>query len=139
MLRKLLTTRTSIHIVLCLQIVPLLVFPFSSFTLKSQEWWLPGLLTVFVLIGLFQLLIRKAEVAWPWYLLSFAQGMSIISRLMMLMPHATKYVDKVQRFNTDYVVIAAASMLFSAFEIWYMDLPEVHNELLNDRDGRAAA
>jgi hypothetical protein len=139
MFRKLLTKRISIHIILCLQIVPLLIFPLSSFSAKSQEWWLPGLLTCFVLIGLFQLLIRRSEISWPWYLLSFAQGISIISRLMMLMPHATEYVDKVQQFNTDYVVITVVSMLFSAFEIWYVDLPEVRNELLIARDDRAAA
>jgi hypothetical protein len=139
MLRKLLTRRISIHIILCLQIVPLLIFPVSSFSAKTQEWWLPLLLTCFVLIGLFQLLIRRSVVSWPWHLLSFAQGFSIISRLMMLMPHATEYVDKVQRFNTDYVVITVASMLLSTFVIWYIDLPEVRNELLNSGNGKAAA
>ena len=119
-----------IPIMLCVQVVPLLIFPASSYSLKSQEWWLPVLLTFFVLIGLVQLLIRRTSAAWPWYLLSFAQGFNIISRLMMLMPHATKIVDKVQRFNLEYVAIAAASMLVSAFEIWYIELPEVRTRLL---------
>ena len=119
-----------IPIMLCLQVAPLLIFPPSSYSLKSQEWWLPVLLTFLVIVGLAQLLIRRSTAAWPWYLLSFAQGFNIISRLMMLMPHATKIVDKAQRFNLEYVAIAAASMLVSAFEIWYIELPEVRTRLL---------
>jgi hypothetical protein len=131
MLRKILSNRVMIPIVLCVQVAPLLIFPSSSYSLKSQEWWLPVLLTFLVVVGLVQLLIRRTSAAWPWYLLSFAQGFNIISRLMMLMPHATKIVDKVQRFNLEYVAIAAASMLVSAFEIWYIELPEVRTRLLS--------
>ena len=36
------------------------IFPLSSYSVKSQEWWLPVLLTVLVLISLVQLLIRKS-------------------------------------------------------------------------------
>ena len=139
MFRKLLTTRISIYIVLCLQIAPLLVFPSTSYTAKSQEWWLPALLSCFVLVGLFQLLVRKTEKIWPWYLLSFSQGFNIISRLMMLLPHSTEYVNKVQQFNTDYVTITVVSMLFSAFEIWYTELTEVHNAILADKAKRTPA
>jgi hypothetical protein len=44
----------------------------------------------------------------------------------------------VQRFNTDYVIITVASMLFSAFEIWYVDVPEVRRSVLAGRPGKAA-
>ena len=64
MLRKALTHRAMIPVILCLQVVPLLVFPRSSYTLKSQEWWLPVLLTCFVVIGLVQLLARRSLTAW---------------------------------------------------------------------------
>ena len=43
---------------------------------------------------------------WPWYLVSFAQGVNIISRLMMLLPHATRNNEGVQDFNAAYVIIA---------------------------------
>jgi hypothetical protein len=131
MLRKILSTRGAIPIVMCLQVIPLLVFPFSSYTLKSQEWWLPVLLTLLVLISLVQLLIRKTHAMWPWYLVSFSQGINIISRLIMLLPHATKNNEGVQVFNTVYVIVAMAAMLVSAFEIWYCDLPEVRRNLLS--------
>jgi hypothetical protein len=139
MLRKLLTKSVSIHIILCLQVVPILLFPLSSYKPTSQEWWLPALLTLFILIGLFQLLFRRTQKPWPWYLLSFSQGFNIISRLMMLMPHSTEYVDRVQQFNGDYVVVTIAAMLVSAFEIWFTDLPEVRNEMLRTRAERAPA
>jgi hypothetical protein len=131
MLRKILSARGAIPVVMCFQVVPLLVFPLSSYTVKSQEWWLPVFLTVLVFISLVQLLIRKTQAMWPWYLVSFAQGVNIISRLMMLLPHVTKNNEGVQIFNTIYVIITVAAMLISAFEIWYNDLPEVRRNLLS--------
>jgi hypothetical protein len=130
MLRKLLSKRFMILVLLCLQVVPLLLFPPSSYLLTSQEWWLPGVLTVLVIVSLVQIIIRRSPSAAPWYILSFAQGVNIISRLMMLMPHASVWVAGVQRFNALYVVFSVVAMLVSAFEIWYGDLPEVRNGLL---------
>ncbi len=130
MLRKTLSNRILIPVIMCLQVVPLLLFPAGSYTIKSQEWWLPALLTFLVILALVQILIRRTLKAWPWYLISFAQGFNIISRLMMLMPHTIENIGKVQAFNADYVVFAIVSMLASAFEIWYCDLPEVHSRIL---------
>jgi hypothetical protein len=131
MLRKLLSARRAIPIILCVQVIPLLIFPPSAYTIRNQVWWLPVILTVLVIIALVQLLGRKSQAAWPWYLLSFANGFNIISRLMMLMPHSTINVEGTQYLDAAYVLIAAASMLFSSFEIWYAELPEVRNRLLN--------
>ncbi len=130
MLRKFLSGRLLVIVILCLQVVPLLLFPPSSYTLTSQEWWLPVVLTALVIVALVQILIRRSPSVSPWYILSFSQGFNIISRLMMLMPHANMYVAGVQRFNTSYVVLTAVSMILSVFEIWYCDLPEVRNRLL---------
>jgi hypothetical protein len=130
MLRKFLSRRRIVPIVLCLQVVPLLLFPPASYTLASQEWWLPALLTALIAVALVQIIFRRSPAASPWYILSFAQGINIISRLMMLMPHANLYVGGVQRFNASYVVLSVLAMLFSAFEIWYCDLPEVRIRLL---------
>jgi hypothetical protein len=130
MLRKFLSRRYMIPVVLCLQVVPLVLFPASSFALTSQEWWLPAVLMVLVIISLVQILVRRNPSPAPWHILSFAQGINIISRLMMLMPHANVYVGGVQKFNTPYVVFTLVAMVFSALEIWYGDLPEVRNGLL---------
>ena len=131
MLRKILSARGVIPVIMCLQIVPLLIFPPASYSARSQEWWLPVLLTFLVIIALVQILIRKTRVSWPWYLVSFAQGVNIISRLMMFLPHATKNNGGVQIFDTEYLVISIVAMLLSAFEIWYSDLPEVRRNLLS--------
>jgi hypothetical protein len=131
MLRKILSARGVIPVIMCLQIVPLLIFPPSSYSGRSQEWWLPALLTFLVIIALVQILIRKTRAPWPWYLVSFAQGVNIISRLMMFMPHATKNDGGVQVFNSQYVIIAIISMVLSAIEIWYNELPEVRRKLFS--------
>ncbi len=129
-MRKILSSRVAIYVIMVLQLVPLLIFPASAYSPDSQEWWLPVLLSFLVIIALVQLFFRKSRAAWPWYLLAFSQGFNIISRLMMLLPHATVNAGGVQRFNTDYALIAAVAMIVSAFEIWYCELPEVRNRLL---------
>ena len=130
MLRKILSNRVVIYVILVFQLAPLLVFPRSAYSPDSQEWWLPVLLSFLVVIALIQLIFRKSQASWPWYLASFSQGFNIISRLMMLLPHATMNDAGVQKFSTDYVIVAAAAMVLSAFEIWYCELPEVRNRLL---------
>ena len=125
MLRKTLSGPRLVTVLMCLQVVPLLLLPGESWTLKTQEWWLPVLLTALVVVALVQLLIRRTRSPAPWYILSFAQGFSIISRLMMLLPHATVTVGSAQRFDLPYVVLAIVSICLSWFWIWYCDLPEV--------------
>ena len=125
-----LTSKAAIPVVLWFQIVPLVVFPLSSFRGTSQEWWLPALLSCLTILAVVQILFRHNQAAWPWYLCSFSQGFNIISRLMLVLPHATRIVDRNQVFNTPYFVITAASMLVSAFALWYCDLPEIRTRVL---------
>ncbi len=99
MLRKTLSGSRLVPVLMCLQVAPLLLLPGESWTLKTQEWWLPVLLTALVVVALVQLLIRHTRSQAPWYILSFAQGFSIISRLMMLLPHSTVTEKGVQRFD----------------------------------------
>ena len=128
-LREALSGRRLVPVLMCLQVVPLLLLPAESWTLKTQEWWLPVLLTALVVVALVQLLIRHTRSPAPWYILSFAQGFSIISRLMMLLPHSTVTESNVQRFDFPYVLLAVASIGLSWFWIWYCDLPEVRNRV----------
>ena len=91
-MRKALTSPGMIVAVLITQFIPLILFPADSFSPTSQVWWLPALLAVMVLIADFQLIVRRTTSLGPWYLIAFAQGFNIISRLMMLWPHATQDV-----------------------------------------------
>lgn len=138
MLRRALTRPRLIPLLLCFQVVPLLLFPASAYTLKTQEWWLPALLTFLTVLALVQLLLRRSQAPWPWYLLSFSQGFNIISRLMMLMPHATLFVDGVQRFHTSYVTLTLASIVISAATLWYNELPEVRASVNRTGSARKA-
>jgi hypothetical protein len=129
MVRKFISQPTIVIVLLCLQFIPLMLFPPESFAPTTQEWWLPVLLAILTLVGVFQLVVRRSIQMWPWYLMSFAQGFNIISRLMMLMPHASVFVDGEVRLNTPYVVLTLVSILLSATYIWYSELPEVRMSL----------
>jgi hypothetical protein len=129
MLRKALSGPRTVIVLMCLQVVPLLLLPGESWSVKTQEWWLPLLLTVLIAVALVQLLIRRTRSAAPWYILSFAQGFSVISRLMMLLPHTMVAQGNSWRFDGPYVVLAVVSICLSWFWIWYCDLPEVRNRV----------
>jgi len=129
MLRKALSGPRTVIVLMCLQVVPLLLLPGESWSIKTQEWWLPLLLTVLIAVALVQLLIRRTRSAAPWYILSFAQGFSVISRLMMLLPHTMVAQGSSWRFDGPYVVLAVVSICLSWFWIWYCDLPEVRNRV----------
>lgn len=116
--------------VLVLQPIPLLLFPPRSFAADSQEWWLPVLLAVMVAIADAQLLLRSVSAVWPWHLLEFAQGFNIISRLMMLWPHATIVVAGATLLDGPYVALSLLAMALSGALLWYLELPEVRLGLL---------
>jgi hypothetical protein len=115
---------------LILQIVPLVLFPLKFFAATSQVWWLPILLAVMVLIADFQLIVRRSPIAWPWYLLAFAQGFNIISRLMMLWPNASVISGNDTFVNWPYLILTFISMGLSAFMLWYTEKPQVRVALL---------
>ncbi len=125
-----LTHRGTIIAVLLLQLIPLILLPAESFSLKTQEWWLSVLLSLMVLVADIQLILRQSSGPGPWDLLSFAQGVNIISRLMLVWPHATMQVNGAWMPNWTYIVFCAASMAFSVFVLWYTELPEVRTGLL---------
>jgi hypothetical protein len=140
MFRKFITARAMIPVVLCLQAVPLVIFPLSTYKLTSQEWWLPAFLCLLMIISLVQILLRREIAPWPWYLLSFAQGFNIISRIMMLFAHATITQEGGALYaNVPYIAIAFVAMILSAFEIWYCELPEVRQRLASRIPAKAHA
>lgn len=130
MQRGTITSRKAIVAVLILQLIPLILFPPESFSPNTQEWWLPVLLAGLVLLGDFELIVRRSSQSWPWYLMSFSQGFNIISRLMMLWPHATKTVGGATVANMPYILLTFVAIGLSVFLLWYSELPEVRVGLL---------
>jgi hypothetical protein len=128
-----------IPIMLCLQVLPLLIFPARSYSLATQEWWLPVFLCLLTILSLVEILLRRSIAPWPWYLLAFSQGFNIISRVMLLFPHATSMASGSLAFLGDYIAITIVAICLSAFEIWYCDLPEVRQRLLSRASVNAAA
>jgi hypothetical protein len=120
-----LATRRAIVGILTLQVIPLLLFPPDSFRPNSQEWWLPLLLAIMVVTADLQLLVWRSHAVWPWHLMIFAQGFNIISRIMMLWAHATKTVGSATVLNLPYLAFTLVAMAWSAFLLWYLELPEV--------------
>jgi len=117
-----------IKAILLLQFIPILLFPPSTFELTSQTWWLPAILVVLAIVGVIQV-FRKSVAAWPLYLISFAQGFNVISRLLMLMPQSTQGVEG-KIFNGPFFILSIISMAASAFVLWYVEKPEVKQQLL---------
>ena len=132
MQRRPLATRKIIVAVLTLQVIPLLLFPPASFAPSSQEWWLPVLLAVMVVVGAVELLVRGSRKVWPWHLMIFAQGFNIISRIMMMWSHATVTSGGATALNVPYLVLTLLAMTWSAFLLWYFELPEVRLETARD-------
>ncbi len=129
MFRQMITRSATANAILILQVIPLLLLPASSFSLTTQEWWLPVVLTVLTAWAVFDLLVRRTKSNSPWLLFSFSQGFNIISRLMLLLPHATLNDNGVQVFNAPYVSLTLASILLSVFFLWYTELPEVRMQM----------
>lgn len=125
-----LTKRPMIVLVLILQIIPLLLLPAQSYSTKTQEWWLPALLALLVVLADFQIIGRQRVESWPWYLISFAQGFNIISRLLMLWPNSTQNVGGAWVVNVPYIVLTLLAMVLSVFALWYTELSEVRNTML---------
>ena len=122
--RQSITKRNMISVMLILLFVPMILLPPESYSPKTQEWWLPVLLAFLTIIAIIQI-FRRSVAIWPWHLISFSQGFNIISRLMILFPHATYNLNGKQYFDTLYVGLSLLSMAFSVFLLWYMELPEV--------------
>ncbi len=130
MQQRSLTHPVTVAAVLIIQIVPLILFPLSLFTINNQDWWLPVLLAIMVLVADFQIIVRRSVQTGPWYLLAFAQGFNVISRLMMVWAHATITVNKVNVPNTSYILLTALSVILSVFVLWYSEKPEVRMAFL---------
>jgi hypothetical protein len=129
-MRNLLVKRNSILLILFLQFIPIVLYPPQTFDSATQEWWLPVLLAILAAVAAFQLIFRRSLAVWPWHLLSFSHGFNIISRLMMLMPHATIIVNGQQVINLPYVLSTLVAMGLSQFMLWYSELPEVRSGLI---------
>jgi hypothetical protein len=128
-----------IILVLILQFIPLLLFPAASFASTTQEWWLPVLLAIMSLVAVFQLVVRRSPAAGPWYLIAFAQGFNIISRILMLWSHATITTESGNVVNWPYILTTFVAMGMSVFVLWYCEKPEVRVGLLRTQQAAAKA
>jgi len=96
-------------------------------------------LAIMALVAVVQLVVRRSAAAGPWYLMAFAQGFNIISRLMMLWSHAVVPVEGSQVVNWPYIVMTFLAMGMSAFILWYIEKPEVRVGLLRTPQAVAKA
>ena len=132
MQRRPIAARKIIVAMLTTQVVPLLMFPPESFSTNSQEWWLPVLLVVMIAAAVLELLVRGGRTLWPWHLMIFAQGFNIISRIMMMWAHATVTSGGATVLNVPYLALTLIAMTWSAFLLWYWELPDVHLGVARD-------
>ncbi len=124
-MRRALTTVGMVTLILILQLIPLVLFPAQSWQPQTLEWLLPLLLVIMVIVADFQIIVRHSAALGPWYLLAFAQGFNIISRLMMVWSHATVTGGPAGALNWPYLILTIAAMLMSTFMLWYTEQPDV--------------
>ena len=125
---KTITSPKALTTLLILQLVPLVLFPVESFIGNaqgaSQEWWLPFILGLLTLWAIVEVVFRHSPATWPWHLFGFAQGFNIISRLMMILPHAIQNNSGVQSVDVAYLSLTLTSIILSGLFLWYTELPE---------------
>ncbi|MCL4505242.1 MAG: hypothetical protein M1434_11965 [Chloroflexi bacterium] len=129
-LRQILTTRNAIIVLLIAHVIALPLFPPESFVVDSQEWWLPVLLMILIIVADVELIARHSDKEWPWYLISFGNGFNILSRLMMVWSHATYAAEGSNAPNYLYIVLTIISIAISTFMLVYTEWPEVRVRLL---------
>jgi len=134
MLRKNISQPTIVTILLILQFIPLLLFPVSVYSPTSQQWWLPVILTILAIFAVIKITVQRTSELWPWYLVSFSQGFNVISRLMMLMPHATINVEGTQVADLAYIITNVVSIILSAGYISFAELPDVRLSMLAHKE-----
>lgn len=134
MLRKSLSQPTVVTVLLILQFIPILLFPADVYSPTSQQWWLPVILTMLAFFAVIKITVQRTSEIWPWYLVSFSQGFNIISRLMMLMPHATVNVEGTQVADLAYIITNVVSILISVGYILYAELPDVRLSMLAQKE-----
>jgi hypothetical protein len=118
-------TRTAIILILILQVIPLLLFPPRIYGSGSQQLWLPALLVLFVVAADLRLIFGRTFTVAPWYLLAFAQGFNVISRLMMVWPNGSTVTGDVVVMNWDYVLLSILAIALSTWLLIYMEKPQV--------------
>ena len=130
MRRSVLNRPPMIIAILILQVIPLLLFPAKTFSPTGQEWWLPALLVVMVIVADFQIIVRRSSSVGPWLLIGFAQGFNIISRLMMVWPNATIVGETGTSVNWTYLVLTVISVVASVWLLSYTEKPATREGLL---------
>jgi len=130
MSHRAIASRGIIVAIMILQLIPIILFPPTSFAPTSQEWWLPVLLLIMIVPAILQLILRRSTELWPWHLFTFAHGFNIISRLMMIWPHATHIVNGEMVLNGPYISLSCISMAASGFLLYYFELPEIRIALI---------
>lgn len=138
MLRKKIAQPAVVSILLILQFIPLLLFPPDTFSGTSQQWWLPVLLTVLTIFATIKIVWQRTTELYPWYLVSFSQGFNVISRLMMLMPHATNNVGGVYKADWIYIITNILAIVISYGYIIFAELPDVRLSHLQQKSPATA-
>lgn len=137
--RQTIANRGIIIVVLFLQVIPLMLFPAESFTAKSQEWWLPAMLSIMALVATIQLIASGSDRTWPWDLIAFSHGFNVISRLMMIWPKATVTANGVTTINWIYILMTIVSITCSWLLLWYTEQPNVRIAMIRKEPAKKLA
>ncbi len=110
-------SRTTSVILLIVQFIPLILFPPSIIMFNSQVLTIPIFLILLDAVATVAL-VAGSRSAWPRSMLVFAQGLNVISRLMMLVSQSmpTKTTTDVP-----FIVLNLLSLIVSLVALYMFD------------------
>ena len=107
--------------IIVLQIIPLLLFPFS---LLASGWWaILFMIVIFVLLGI-ALLRGKL---WALTMSIFLQGINAVIRIMMFLPNAQNIADG--SLNWPFVISSTLSIILSIWFLLRLDKPDIRSTI----------
>jgi len=110
-------SRTTSIILLVVQFIPLILFPPNIVASNSQIVTIPVFLVLLTISATVAVGVGSVS-AWPRSMLVFAQGLNIVSRLMMLLPQAMP-----NKTDTNPAVVLAhlVSIVISGVALYMFD------------------
>lgn len=100
-----------------LQFVPLILMPPSLIESDSQVLTIPIFLIVLALIATIALAMGN-RTAWPRAMLIFAQGLNVVTRLMILLSHAAPSKGTVDGL---FIILSLVAIGTSGFILYMFD------------------
>lgn len=104
-------------VLLLVQFVPLALFPPAMVTAIPQVMTIPAFLTILALVATIAT-VAGSRAAWPRAMLIFAQGLNVVSRLMIMIVQA---MPNAQTTNVPFILVNCLCIAISLVALYLFD------------------